>query len=594
MALPPTPDAVASYWGADPTQAPANDEARIRGYWGEPINAAVPTGDPASALTAGLTPATPAPTAATAPAGADIFSKAAADMAPHQLKGVSTLSGMSSPADGTYNNFDPSQVTGFHPLDPNKSLAPAKEKASDDAAFQAYMAKNAPATPAKPASAAGVGVRGPAKATNPDPYGVDAARKAQLGTFDTRKGALEHAAVAEEDQTVMRAEHMGNLARMQEEDAAIARSEADFAQRKFDDDMGEINRQLADVKSKKVDPLRMMKDSPALGFLAVIGGIVGGMYQGATGGKSNQFLDDLNRQIDRDIAEQERQIKDERSAVGEKAGLLQQLRLSQKDKATADLQYRNMAYEAAKTQIMADAEKAGTPIARAHAEDASAQLTFTQKELQAQLAERKQAAALAAAAGAHKNDREVQKTYMDLYKHLLSSGSTPAQAEAEARRAVGVMYLGNAGPRDPSAASSDALANVPKELRIKAAEEVSAHATAEKSITAVGNSFNQLKNLPATAGPWDRDRDALNANILAAYKAGLGPGMSSDKDAEKFLEPLIPSYTDSAATVARKQALIAQSIRSKVATPLLDNYSPGWRPKTTEEAKAALGAKPVR
>lgn len=379
--------------------------------------------------------------------------------------------------------------------EPNMSVTPKDyyppswaPTAADNAAFQNYTAKLTQPKPASSGAASG------AKAANPDPYGLEAARKAELASFDTRKGAVDRAATAQQDATVMQAEHLKNLGRQQEEDAAIGRAENEIAQRHFDDGMSEINRQLDDVKSRKVDPYRLMKESPALGAFSVIGGIVGGFYQGLNGKDKNPFLEDLNRQIDRGIAEDERQIRDERSAVGEKASLLQQLRLSQKDKATADLQYRNLAYEAAKGQINAEAQAAGTGVARANADDAIAQLSAAQAQLQEQIAAKKQAAAVAAAQHATAHAKEVHETYKSIYEKVLSAGHTPAQAEAEARRAVGVIYMGNVGQRSADMTYSGQDAALTREQRGKMAMDKH---DAQRVSDAFNKEIDEMKRHPA-------------------------------------------------------------------------------------------------
>lgn len=447
--------------------------------------------------------------------------------------------------------------------------------AADNAAFEQARARiGAQSTPRN---------SGPARPGNPDPYGTRAATKALLGTYDAQADAVRRAHTAEGDKAIQIATHTQELARRREEDASINQLEAQSVAEHMDTRMSEIERQLDDVRTKKIDPNRLMKESPGMGLLAVVGGVIGGIYQGLTNGQENGFLRDLNRMIDRDIAAQERDMDNDTKHFGEKLNLLSQQRAVWKDTQTAKLQTQNLYYEAAKENIAAEAARFDTPIYQARADEAIANIQRQQDEIRLKLASQLQAQAAAAGAQNAARAKEVRDVMRETYDKALAAGLSPAQAEYEMKRIAGVIYApAEAGARQgtPGAgAGADPISLVPKVQQKDALEELGKHDTAEKGIGAIRNAFGQMKGLGVTAGPWDRDRDALKANIKGGYKLALGPGMSSDKDAEAFLDPLMPAYGDSEATLARKQALIESTVRSKVATPVLDRHAPGWRPK---------------
>jgi hypothetical protein len=310
--------------------------------------------------------------------------------------------------------------------------------------------------------------RGGGGKPNPDPYGIQAAQKGLLGTYDAQMAAANKLGMAKEAQASMMAEHQDNLARQQQEDAAITNAENDIALKHYDEQMTEIGRQLDDVKTRKVDPLKLIHDSPAMGVFAVLAGAVSGFYQGLTHGEHNEFLADLDRQFDRSIAEQERQIRVEGENIHTGINLLGQQRAAQKDDQLAKLQTRNLLYEASKNEMLAEASRAQGPIEKAQADAAMAEIQRGQGQLQLQIAQQKQAQALAYANQAMAMRKEQATQYFNAYKEGITAGLTPAQAEIEGRRAVGIMNGVQVGPRGPEDAGS-AMSGMTREQRGKIA-----------------------------------------------------------------------------------------------------------------------------
>lgn len=346
-----------------------------------------------------------------------------------------------------------------------------------------------PATAPKPAGGGG----GP---VNADPYGIKAAQKAMLGSYGQEADALRMGAqgqIAQNEHTSALAQE---LARRQEEDAAIAHQEQEQAQQHFDAQMAVAQQQLDDVRDQKIDPKRLMHDTGSK-VLAIVGGLIGGLYQGLTKQAENPFLNDLNKAIDRDIAAQEKDIANSREGVGMQLNLLAQQRAQFKDTQTAKLQIRNMAYEAAKQQIAAEAQRYESPMVQARADQAIAQVSRQQAQLQEQIGKSLQAQAAAGAAQSVAAKKQMMEMYRTVYdktfdKMVESYGPDVAGkvAEAEARRAVGVATFSNVGERPDYSKITPGGGAMPKEL-------VKNKAEAQLAVDSANKLFDSMKNEPA-------------------------------------------------------------------------------------------------
>jgi len=248
---------------------------------------------------------------------------------------------------------------------------------------------------------------------SPDPFGVKGATRDYLGTFDDEKGALRRQAIAEGDRANMMSEQEQILAQAKADDAVVMRLEREEANRIFGESMREQERQLAEVREKKIDPDRLMRED-GMQFKALVGGLLGGLYMGMTKGQSNPFMDQLNRQIDRDIGAQEKNIANERAAVADRMNMLKEQRAIFRDNETANLQARNLYYEAIKEHIAGMSAQYDEPIVHARADQGIAQVDRAQKDIQRQLAEREQqraASAAAAAINARKQAEREEREY---------------------------------------------------------------------------------------------------------------------------------------------------------------------------------------
>jgi hypothetical protein len=330
---------------------------------------------------------------------------------------------------------------------------------------------DAPERTAAPAPTRAAVSAGKAVPRNPDPFGVKGAREKVLGTFDKEAAGTERIATMQEDAAFMLGEKRAEQAREREEDAAIARIEQEKADRDFEAKFAEAQRQLDDVRAKKVDPSRHMRDS-GVAFMSVLGGILGGAYMGLNRMDKNPFLENLNREIDRDIDVQQREIDNGRQAASDRLNLVAQQRAVFKDSQLAKLQARNLYYEAAKESLAADAAKYEGRIEAERARMGITALERAQGDLDRQWKE--QAAKLAsqqaaAGAAAMKDQRkELRAAYLNLYDKAIGAGYSPQQAESEAERGVQILFMGGAAAR-PAGESTASPIN--KAGRDKAAQE---------------------------------------------------------------------------------------------------------------------------
>lgn len=579
MPGPLTPEEEASIFGyleGRPKPPPANAEQKVASYWGaEPPPPVIELDEPL--------PYQPNPGAPNYQPNPGV-TKAVAPPAP--------------PAPVALGHVpEPPVIELDEPTPKPKPMVPSGPTAADDAALEAYNA-SLTAKPHPTTSA-------PAGKPNPDPFGIKAANAKILGSFDESKAATANVAHGQAAGAGQIAHLEGVASRRRQEEAQAQVAAEETALKKYDEQIAETQRQLDDVRSKRIRPMRMMEEGNGLGVAAIIGGIFGGIYQGLHGLKSNPFLDDLNRMIDRQMAADEKNIDNQRASLGQKMSLLQQQRAVYQDARVAKLAAKNIYYEAVREEITAQAKAHDAPLIEQRARIALAELDRAQGEVQRQFGKEAQANAYAQAsrlAAQAKEARDLRNTIYDKVLHQAVAAGAPidravALAEAEANRQVGANYAPQYVPRRDVPApggAADPLSTVPKDQRNEAAKELGDHAKAEKTIQNIAATFKKVKGLGASAGPWDRDRAGLKATIAGVYKNGLGPGMSSDNDFENFIAPNVPAYGDSDATLARKQANIENTIRSKVATPILDIHAKGWRAPSQSEADAAVGAKPMR
>jgi len=240
------------------------------------------------------------------------------------------------------------------------------------------------------------------------PVGSPALSKATAalrGTYDDDKGALQRGASADEARAGLLAQGGQELARKKQDDQAIAQVEAANAAQHFRDYQETTQRQIDDVRRQKIEPNRLYADDGAKA-IAIFGGVLGGMYQGMNKLTSNPFIDQMNKDIDRDIAVQEKNLSTQKESIGERRSLLSEMRATYKDEALAKAQAKNLYYEGAKEELLARAQDYDSPAIQARADQAVTALTRAQFALDIERLQ-KEAAARGAAASAAEHRRQV-------------------------------------------------------------------------------------------------------------------------------------------------------------------------------------------
>lgn len=229
-----------------------------------------------------------------------------------------------------------------------------------------------------------------------------------LGTFDTEAKAVKDAADAETAKALAassRMEEMANLqAKKAQEEERIAR-DADAERTRYRE---QTDRLATELREKKIDPNRLYGDLGTGERIAfAIMGAIGGLYQASIRSQTNPFLDQLNKNIDRDIAAQVHDIDTKKASLAERSNIYAQMRAAHGDSALARAQVKGAMLDAAKMQLEAEAQRIGTPIAQARAEQQIAGIDRQAAELrrnidvgEAQAAQRAAAANAAARAAA--------------------------------------------------------------------------------------------------------------------------------------------------------------------------------------------------
>ena len=567
------------YTGLSPEQI-----AAIEGHWGIPTAAPAPApidlgaqafgGPPPAQAPAPPSPAPPAPPTEGAKAF-DLFTRALQPGGPAAVVNEIAPPKPGPPAPPPVSPETQAFKTGAQLSAAVPTMQAPGPTPEDNAAFEA--AKQHPAQPARPVARGG-------GAVNQDPWGIRAAQKGLLGTYDAREDALRQIATAEADKAAVVGDHRAELARRHSEDASIAQMEQQYAAEHFEAKMTDLERQLDDVATKKVDPKRLMKETPGLGFLAVLGGAVGGFYQGLTRSGENPFLKELNTMIDRDISAQEKEIDSAQRNAGAKMGLLAQQRALFQDTQQAKLATQAMYYQAAEDELMAEAARYDQPIYKARAEEAAQSIRAEKQGLLIRIGEQQRAASMAAAGQAFSREKEVQGLYRDVYDKVLAKTGNPMMAENEARRQVAVIYRPDAvQARQAPAGGVDPIGLVPPEQREKALDEQDKYVGAQRGKKILDDLFakyEEAPDLPTWTGA-DK-RDAVVSGARLNLRVALGKGFASDKDTETYIDKNLPRYGEAATTRRQKLDNIKNFLDSQAATPILDRHAPGWRPKDIE------------
>lgn len=246
------------------------------------------------------------------------------------------------------------------------------------------------------------------------------ARGSQLGDFETDKKLASQMG----DDRSTRVEAVAMLqqqqaAKMQRDAEVASQEEAKAAQRH--EAFLQRNADLADdIGRQQIDPKRLVNNqSTGEKIGTILGAALGGLTSGVNGGP-NQFLQQFDREIDRDIAAQQAAIDNKKTALGARQSVFGQMMQETGDRRLAAMQTRNLMYESAKQDIMAQADQLGIPEIRTNAEQAVSEIQHRQDALNAQLKgedlQRQQAAAAAAASSQRAAEENAWKRQMEVAK----------------------------------------------------------------------------------------------------------------------------------------------------------------------------------
>jgi hypothetical protein len=191
----------------------------------------------------------------------------------------------------------------------------------------------------------GAGGGGGGGAGSSDPYGVGKSRNALRQVAADEVGTTRKLGATEAAGALAVSEERTRLAREHSEDAAIEMETARFHRETIERHLNEASDQLDAVRSKKVDPLAYEKENGGH-VMTVIGGLIGGLYQGLNKLDRNPFLDRFDRKVSESIALQERELSRKEKGVQDKVNLIGQLRNVYHDEELARQQARRMYYEA--------------------------------------------------------------------------------------------------------------------------------------------------------------------------------------------------------------------------------------------------------
>jgi len=382
-----------------------------------------------------------------------------------------------------------------------------------------------------------------------------AARRQLYGTFDTERHALQSLADAEMARADAMAAGMAVIGADRVREAALQEARAANEREILRAYQEDTNRQLDQVKTQRVDPNRLYA-STGDRIAAMIGGMLGGLYQGMNKLPNNAFIDQMNKNIDRDIALQERQIDRNMKAVGDRRGILADMRMTYHDEDLARLQAKNLYYEGIKQQLAAQAAQYDSPTIQARADQAINMVDRQQAALKLDEQAKRAAAAAAAAAFARaERQREFENAIKqeEAITHRITankSGAGHKEGQSPRERFVGVSQDEYGNPVGYLARGATEATKASQQLA--ASRELIALAEKAKAIRAeqgfLGRSVVREPISGLYTPKWQTEIRSLENQIVGAIKKSEELG-ALDNGVERFAKPLagnLDSYGSSA------------------------------------------------
>lgn len=379
-------------------------------------------------------------------------------------------------------------------------------------------------------------------------FGAGAARRDLYATFGSEKQAISDLATAERAKHDALAAGMAVIGQDRIAEAERRQLEAQHADELFRAHQRDIQDQTDALRQKRVDPTRLFPDAGSK-IVALVGGVLGGMYMGLNKLDKNPFLEQMNKDVDRDIALQERELDRQRVGVSEKRNLLRELRDIYKDKDLARAQAKNLYYEGVKEQLAAEAATYDNPAILAKANAAMNGVDRQQAALKLDDAAKKAAAAAAAAAFQRAQEQKAFENQLKLEEaitHRITaerSGHGFKEGQSPRERFVAVSMDPNT--KEPLGyLARNATEAGKNQEQVAAVKELIATAERVKAIRAEAGLGGRLLNREPPAGIWTpewqtkvrADEKQLIGLIKEANRLG-----ALDNGVERFANPIAGS-----------------------------------------------------
>lgn len=376
-----------------------------------------------------------------------------------------------------------------------------------------------------------------------------AARRELYGTFDTEKHALQSLADAEMARSDAMAAGMAVIGADRVREAALQEARAQNEHAILSAYQEDTNRQLDDVRSQRVDPNRLYTNRTTGDTVAaIIGGALGGFAQAMSKSPTNSYIDQMNRAIDRDIAIQERQLDRNAKNVGERRGILSDMRMTYHDEDLARLQAKNLYYEGIKQQLQAQAAQYDSPTIQARADQAVNMVDRQQAALKLDEQAKRAAANAAAAAFARAERQREFENQMHLEDRITNritankSGAGLKEGQSPRERFVGVTQDENGNPVGYLSASGTEAAKARQQLAssrelIELAEKAKAIRAEQGMLGRNINRNNPDQLIQLYTPEWQTKIRSLENQIIGAIKKSEELG-ALDNGVERFAKPL--------------------------------------------------------
>lgn len=395
-----------------------------------------------------------------------------------------------------------------------------------------------------------------------------AARRDLYSTFPAEKIAMQRLADAEEARSEAMAAGMAVIGADRVREAALQETRAAHEREIMRVYQEDTQRQLDEVRSQTVDPNRLYSDGGSKA-LAIIGGVLGGIYQGMNKLQSNPFIDQMNRNIDRDIALQEHQLDRNTKAVGERKGILADMRMTYKDEDLARTQAKNLYYEGIKQQLAAQAAQYESPAIQARADQAINIVDRQQAALK--LDEQAKRAAAAAAAGALARAEKWREAEFALKQeeaitHRITanrSGVGHKEGQSPRERFVGVAQDEHGNPTGYLARNATEASKAAGQLA--STRELITLAEKAKQIRADEGMLGRAtwRDNPIYSPTWHTNIKSIENQLVGAIKKSEELG-ALDNGVERFAKPLTGNLDSIGGSADDRLDMLIEAAKTKM------------------------------